>query len=114
MTKLIKWITLDNGIHVPVEEGQTKGEAIDNFVYRNRAKLKPIRLRADYYSRLKVMFSDYHQGKCKPEVYDNVKLFNLDRTMFLVVGEYPDMIVIGKKTCKTHEKFREFWRKKNG
>ena len=114
MAKPIRWITLDNGTHIPIEEGQTKGEAIDNFVYRHRAKLKPIRLRADHYSRLKVMFSDYHQGKCKPEEYDNMKIFSLDKTFYIVVGDYPDMIVIGKKTYKTHEKFREFWRKKNG
>ena len=109
MAKLIKWITLDNGTLIPIEEGQTKGEAIDNFVYRNRAKLKPIRLSGDHYSRLKRMFSDYHLGTFKPKVYDNVKLFDLDKTTYIVVGEYPDMVAIGKINHKTYAELNHIW-----
>jgi hypothetical protein len=109
MAKPIRWITLDNGTHIPIEEGQTKGEAIDNFVYRHRANMKAIRLRADHYSRLKVMFSDYHRGAYKPKEFDDIKLFDLDKTMFLVVGEYPYMVPIGSITYKTQEEFDEAW-----
>lgn len=104
-----KWITLDNGTHIPIEKGQTKGEAIDTFVYRKRAEMRSISVGNDHYSRLRRMFSDYHLGTCKPRVYENVKLFELDRTMYIVVGEYPDMVVIGKKTYKTHDKFYDEW-----
>ena len=110
MADNLKWITLDNGTHIPIEKGQTKGEAIDYFVYRHRASMKPIRVNNETYSRLRKMFSDYRHGTCSTvKEFDNIKIFDLDNTKFIVVGEYPYLDIIGKKTYRSREKLDKAW-----
>ena len=108
-----KWITLDNGTHVPLIEGKSIAESIDAFVYRNRAKMFPFHLDYDHYSRLKVLFSQYHLGTYQAKVLQNVKLFDLDTTFYIVAGEYPDFKVIGKKTYKSVKKIVQIWEENN-
>ncbi len=110
-----KWITLDNGTHVPILKGKSVAESMDAFVYKNRAKLHKINISYDHYSRLKAMFSDYHLGKAAYVVeLQSAKLFSVDKTMYLVVGEYPYMYAVESLTFSTWKDDKEFWENIDG
>ena len=54
----------------------------------------------DHYSRLRIMWSDYHLGTCKPIEKNGVKYFNVDNTIYYTVGEYPNFKIINARTFK--------------
>ena len=54
----------------------------------------------DHYSRLRIMWSDYHLGTCKPVEKNGVKYFNVDNTIYFTVGEYPNFKIINVRTFK--------------
>ena len=40
--KIISWFTTENGIHIPLREGQTKEEATKNFFANKKTEVKPV------------------------------------------------------------------------
>ncbi len=52
----------------------------------------------DHLSILKTMWSDYEEGKCKPPERKGIKFFNIDNTIYITIGEYPNFYVTNAKT----------------
>ena len=57
---------------------------------------------SDHYSRLKTMWSDYHRGACRLARSGSSLYFNIDKTIYKVIGKYPNFTVVGKKFYKNH------------
>ena len=134
MADEIKWVTV-NHVHIPIMPGQTKQQAVDNFIKalqesdeskrrstkqlikklteasaiegakqerKRTANNKRKAISSDHYSRLRVMWSDYHRGACKPIEKDGIKFFNVDKTIYYTKGEYPDFYISQKRTFHSH------------
>ncbi len=109
MADNVRWITLDKGTHVPVKPGQSEEEAIKEFVLtrlnsKKKKKKKSQRYRTisgDHYSRLRVMWSDYARGACKPVEREGIKYFDIDRSIYAVSGEYPEFKIVAAKKFRS-------------
>ena len=62
----------------------------------------------EHWSRLQVMFSDYHRGASKPIEKNGIKYFNVDNTLYLTEGEYPYFRVFKTKTFKNTFRLERF------
>lgn len=140
MAEEIKWITV-NHVHIPIMPGQTKQQAVDNFIKtlqesdenkrKNTKQLikkltdasimedetqkrkstinnKRKTISSDHYSRLRVMWSDYHRGASNPVEKDGVIFFNVDKTLYFTKGSYPDFYITQKRTFQSHELVTNF------
>ena len=70
-----------------------------------------IKVKKEHWSRLQVMFSDYHRGACKPIEKNGVKYFNIDNTLYLTEGEYPYFRVIKAKTFNNTFRLERYLKK---